>query len=129
MKGIFDPATGIFAPGATFSKGVYIPELLFAAFQATFAGITCCLIVGAFAERAKFSAVLVFMVLWFTFSYVPIAHMVWFWMGPDAYTAANVVDDDERQGRPASGNGARSTSPAAPWCTSTPPSPGWWAPS
>ncbi|WP_196232537.1 ammonium transporter [Variovorax paradoxus] len=92
MKGIFDPATGVFAPGATFSKGVYIPELLFAAFQATFAGITCCLIVGAFAERAKFSAVLLFMVIWFTFSYAPLAHMVWFWMGPDAYTAANVVD-------------------------------------
>ena len=92
MKGIFDPATGVFAPGATFSKGVYIPELLFAAFQATFAGITCCLIVGAFAERAKFSAVLAFMVLWFTFSYAPIAHMVWFWMGPDAYTDPKVVD-------------------------------------
>ncbi len=92
MKGVFDPATGVFAPGATFSKGVYIPELLFAAFQATFAGITCCLIVGAFAERAKFSAVLLFMVIWFTFSYAPLAHMVWFWLGPDAYTAANVVD-------------------------------------
>ncbi|MET3439875.1 Amt family ammonium transporter [Variovorax paradoxus] len=92
MKGIFDPATGVFAPAATFSKGVYIPELLFAAFQATFAGITCCLIVGAFAERAKFSAVLLFMVIWFTFSYAPLAHMVWFWLGPDAYTAANVVD-------------------------------------
>lgn len=92
MKGIFDSATGTFAPGATFSKGVYIPELLFAAFQATFAGITCCLIVGAFAERIKFSAVLLFMVIWFTFSYAPLAHMVWFWLGPDAYTAANVVD-------------------------------------
>ncbi|MDM0107270.1 ammonium transporter [Variovorax sp. J22R24] len=92
MKGIFDPATGVFAPGATFSKGVYIPELLFAAFQATFAGITCCLIVGAFAERVKFSAVLLFMVIWFTFSYAPIAHMVWFWMGPDAYTSKEVVD-------------------------------------
>jgi len=93
MKGVFDAATGTFAPGATFSKGVYIPELLFAAFQATFAGITCCLIVGAFAERAKFSGVLVFMVIWFTFSYTPLAHMVWFWMGPDAYTAAGVVDE------------------------------------
>jgi len=92
LKGIFDPATGSFAMGATFSKGVYIPELLFAAFQATFAGITCCLIVGAFAERIKFSAVLLFMALWFTFSYAPIAHMVWFWMGPDAYSAAGVVD-------------------------------------
>jgi len=92
MKGLFDPATGTFAMGATFSKGVYIPELLFTAFQATFAGITCCLIVGAFAERAKFSAVLAFMVLWFTFSYAPIAHMVWFWMGPDAYATKEVVD-------------------------------------
>ncbi|MBT2304410.1 ammonium transporter [Variovorax paradoxus] len=92
MKGVFDPATGAFAPGATFSKGVYIPELLFAAFQATFAGITCCLIVGAFAERIKFSAVLLFMALWFTFSYAPIAHMVWFWMGPDAYASKDVVD-------------------------------------
>ncbi|MFZ5543845.1 MAG: ammonium transporter [Pseudomonadota bacterium] len=92
MKGIFDPATGTFAMAATFSKGVYIPELLFAAFQATFAGITCCLIVGAFAERIKFSAVLLFMALWFTFSYAPIAHMVWYWMGPDAYASADVVD-------------------------------------
>ncbi|MBP6777506.1 MAG: ammonium transporter [Piscinibacter sp.] len=92
MKGLFNPADGTFAMAATFSKGVYIPELLFAAFQATFAGITCTLIVGAFAERAKFSAVLAFMVLWFTFSYAPIAHMVWFWMGPDAYTSAEVVD-------------------------------------
>ena len=93
MKGLFDPATGSFAMAATFSKGVYIPELLFAAFQATFAGITCCLIVGAFAERIKFSAVLLFMALWFTFSYAPIAHMVWFWMGPDAYSSAKVVDE------------------------------------
>ena len=92
MKGLFNPADGSFAMGATFSKGVYIPELLFAAFQATFAGITCCLIVGAFAERIKFSAVLLFMVLWFTFSYAPIAHMVWFWMGPDAYASNDVVD-------------------------------------
>ncbi len=92
LKGLFDPATGTFAMGATFSKGVYIPEMLFTAFQATFAGITCCLIVGAFAERAKFSAVLLFMALWFTFSYAPIAHMVWFWMGPDAYATKEVVD-------------------------------------
>jgi len=92
MKGMFDPATGTFAMGATFSKGVYIPELLFLAFQATFAAITCCLIVGAFAERIKFGAVLAFMALWFTFSYAPIAHMVWFWMGPDAYSGKEVVD-------------------------------------
>jgi len=93
LKGLFDAKTGAFQVAATFSKGVYIPEMLFAAFQATFAGITCCLIVGAFAERIKFSAVLLFMVLWFTFSYAPIAHMVWFWMGPDAYSAASVVDE------------------------------------
>ncbi len=92
MKGMFDPVKGEFAMGATFSKGVVIPELLFLAFQATFAAITCCLIVGAFAERMKFSAVLIFMALWFTFSYAPIAHMVWFWPGPDAYTGKDVVD-------------------------------------
>ncbi|MBP6483307.1 MAG: ammonium transporter [Rhodoferax sp.] len=92
MKGIWDNVAGTFAPAATFSKGVYIPEIVFAAFQATFAGITCTLIVGAFAERIKFSAVLAFMVLWFTFSYAPMAHMVWFWMGPDAYASKEVAD-------------------------------------
>ena len=92
MKGIWDNAAGTFANAATFSKGVYIPEIVFAAFQATFAGITCTLIVGSFAERIKFSAVLAFMVLWFTFSYAPIAHMVWFWMGPDAYASKEVAD-------------------------------------
>jgi Amt family ammonium transporter len=92
MKGVWDNAAGTFANAATFSKGVVIPEIVFAAFQATFAGITCALIVGAFAERMKFSAVLAFMVLWFTFSYAPIAHMVWFWMGPDAYTGKEAVD-------------------------------------
>jgi len=81
------------AMAATFSKGVVIPELVFVAFQATFAAITCCLILGAFAERAKFAAVLAFIVLWFTFAYTPVAHMVWFWMGPDAYTSAAVVDE------------------------------------
>jgi Amt family ammonium transporter len=92
LAGTFDAAKGEFAMAATFSKGVVIPELLFVAFQATFAGITCALIVGAFAERIKFSAVLVFMVIWFTISYLPIAHMVWYWMGPDAYTSKDVVD-------------------------------------
>ncbi len=92
MKGLFDPMKSEFANAATFSKGVVIPELLFMAFQATFAAITCCLIVGAFAERIKFSAMLLFMALWFTFSYAPIAHMVWFWMGPDAYASKEVVD-------------------------------------
>jgi Amt family ammonium transporter len=93
MKGIWDNVGGTFANAATFSKGVVIPEISFAAFQATFAGITCALIVGAFAERIKFSAVLAFMVLWFTFSYLPVAHMVWFWMGPDAYASKEVVDE------------------------------------
>ena len=92
MKGIWDNVAGTFANTGTFSKGVVIPEIVFAVFQATFAGITCCLIVGAFAERIKFSAVLLFMAIWFTFSYLPIAHMVWFWMGPDAYTGKEVVD-------------------------------------
>jgi len=73
---------------ATFSKGVYIPEFTFIAFQGTFAAITTALVVGAFAERIKFSAVLLFSVLWFTFSYLPIAHMVWYWDGPDAITDA-----------------------------------------
>ncbi|MDP3251145.1 MAG: ammonium transporter [Hydrogenophaga sp.] len=62
---------------ATFTPGVVIPELIFVTFQATFAGITCALIVGSFAERMKFAAVLLFCALWFTFSYIPIAHMVW----------------------------------------------------
>ena len=73
---------------ATFSKGVVIPEYIFVAFQATFAAITATLIVGSFAERAKFSAVVMFCVLWFTFSYLPVAHMVWYWDGPDAITDA-----------------------------------------
>jgi Amt family ammonium transporter len=87
LKNMLD-AAGNLTPAATFSKGIYIPEYLYCAFQMTFAAITPCLIVGAFAERMKFSAVLLFMVLWFTFSYLPIAHMVWFWAGPDAYTDA-----------------------------------------
>jgi Amt family ammonium transporter len=76
---------------ATFSKGVYIPEYVYFVFQLTFAAITPCLIVGAFAERIKFGALLAFMVIWFTFSYLPIAHMVWFWAGPDAYTDAEAA--------------------------------------
>jgi Amt family ammonium transporter len=77
---------------ATFSKGVVIPEYVFLLFQLTFAAITPCLIVGAFAERMKFSAVLIFMVIWFTFSYLPIAHMVWYWDGPDAITDAKTLE-------------------------------------
>ncbi|MBV1774558.1 ammonium transporter [Burkholderiaceae bacterium DAT-1] len=77
---------------ATFSKGVVVSEFAYVVFQGAFAAITCGLIVGAFAERAKFSAILVFVVLWFTISYLPIAHMVWFWAGPDAYTDAKAAD-------------------------------------
>ena len=73
---------------ATFSKGVAIPEYVYIIFQATFAAITPALIVGAFAERMKFSAVMLFTVIWFTFSYLPMAHMVWYWAGPDAYLDA-----------------------------------------
>jgi Amt family ammonium transporter len=80
------------ANAATFSKGVVIPEFAYFVFQLTFAAITPCLIVGGFAERVKFSAILAFLVLWFTFSYLPIAHMVWFWAGPDAYTTAAAGD-------------------------------------
>lgn len=76
---------------ATFSKGVYIPEYIYVMFQLTFAAITPALIVGAFAERIKFGAVLLFIFLWFTFSYLPIAHMVWYWAGPDAYTDASAA--------------------------------------
>jgi Amt family ammonium transporter len=76
---------------ATFSKGVVLPELSFVSFQGAFAGITVALIVGAFAERIKFSAVLAFSVLWFTFSYLPVAHMVWYWDGPDAITSEETL--------------------------------------
>ncbi len=99
LKGIFDPATGSVANAATFSKGVVIPEFVFVAFQATFAAITTALIVGAFAERMKFSAVLLFSALWFTFAYLPIAHMVWFWTGPDAIKdAATLVTETAKAG-------------------------------
>ena len=77
------------SPAATFSKGVYVPEYIYIAFQLTFSAITPALIIGAFAERVKFSAVLAFTVIWFSFSYLPIAHMVWYWAGPDAYTDAD----------------------------------------
>ena len=93
LNGMFDPMKGEFAMAATFSKATPMYEIVFVAFQATFAAITCCLILGAVAERMKFSAVLIFMVLWFTFAYAPMAHMVWFWMGPDAYTDPKLVDE------------------------------------
>jgi Amt family ammonium transporter len=74
-----DPST--FA--ATFSNGVYLPEYVFVIFQMTFACITPALIVGAFAERIKFTPLIIFVVAWLTLAYFPIAHMVWFWPGPD----------------------------------------------
>lgn len=77
---------------ATFSKGVVVPELIYVAFQGAFAAITVGLIVGSFAERIKFSALLAFAVLWFTFSYLPIAHMVWYWAGPDGYVDAAAAE-------------------------------------
>ena len=83
LKGITPDSTA-----GTYSKGVAIPEFIYVAFQMTFAAITPAIIVGSVAERIKFSALLAFMVLWFTFSYLPIAHMVWYWPGPDAYTGA-----------------------------------------
>ena len=78
LKGVDAAAT---AP--TFSNGVVIPELAYMVFQMTFAMITPALIVGAFAERMKFSAVMVFMLLWVTFIYFPIAHWVWAVAAPD----------------------------------------------
>ena len=77
---------------ATFSKGVVVSELIYVAFQGAFAAITCGLIVGAFAERIKFSALLMFIVLWFTFSYLPMTHMVWYWAGPDGYVSAEAME-------------------------------------
>lgn len=91
LNGVVYDANGFFVATATFSKKVLIPELLFAFFQLTFAAITVCLVAGGYAERLKFSAVLIFSVLWFTFSYVPMAHMVWWWPGPDAYASPDVV--------------------------------------
>ncbi|AWB33140.1 ammonium transporter [Orrella marina] len=76
FSNMFDPASGEFALAGS------IPEILFGSFQATFAGITCALIVGSFAERARFSGVLIFTAIWMTFSYIPIAHMVW---GPGGF--------------------------------------------
>jgi Amt family ammonium transporter len=98
LKGALDAGKGEFAMAATFSKGVVIPEIVFVAFQATFAAITCCLILGAIAERAKFAAVLVFTVLWFTFAYLPIAHMVWFWPGPDGIKDAATLASESAKG-------------------------------
>jgi Amt family ammonium transporter len=80
---VFLKGVDITTMAATFSNGVYIPEYAFVAFQMTFAMITPGLIVGAFAERVKFSSLIVFCVAWVTVVYFPIAHMVWYWAGPD----------------------------------------------
>src|SRR6202043_2520276 len=92
LAGTFDPANNTFALAGTFSKNTPMYELVYVAFQATFAAITCCLILGAVVERIKFSGALLFLVLWFSFCYLPVAHMVWFWAGPDAYSSQANVD-------------------------------------
>jgi len=92
LHGTFDSARQSFSMAATFSKNTPLYELVYVAFQATFAAITCCLILGSVVERMKFSAVLLFLVIWFTFSYCPVAHMVWYWAGPDAYTSADQAE-------------------------------------
>ena len=88
LHGTFDPATQTFSLASTFSRNTPLYELVYVAFQATFAAITCCLILGSIVERIKFPAVLLFLVIWFTFGYCPVAHMVWYWPGPDAYTGS-----------------------------------------
>jgi ammonium transporter, Amt family len=88
LAGTFDPQTGAYSLASTFSKHTSLYELVYVAFQATFAAITCCLILGSLVERMRFSAVLLFLVIWFTFGYCPVAHMVWYWAGPDAYGSA-----------------------------------------
>src|SRR6266511_2275425 len=77
----------------TFSKGQYLPDFVYCMFQLTFAAITVALITGGFAERFKFSAMILFAILWFTFAYLPVAHMVWYWDGPDAYTTAKAAEE------------------------------------
>jgi Amt family ammonium transporter len=89
LAGTFDARTGTFSLASTNSRHTPLYELVYVAFQATFAAITCCLILGSVVERIKFSAVLAFLVIWFTFCYCPVAHMVWYWPGPDAFTTAD----------------------------------------
>jgi Amt family ammonium transporter len=84
-----DPTTAV---AATFSKGQYLPDYVYCMFQLTFAAITVALIAGGYGERFKFSAMLIFSILWFTFAYLPVSHMVWYWDGPDAYTSAKAAD-------------------------------------
>jgi Amt family ammonium transporter len=92
LNGTFDSASGNYSMAATFSKNTPLYELVYVGFQATFAAITCCLILGAIVERVKFSGVILFLIFWFTFSYCPVAHMVWYWAGPDAYSPTANAD-------------------------------------
>ena len=101
LKGVDATSTA-----ATFSNGVVIPEYAYMVFQMTFAMITPALIVGAFAERIKFSAVLLFVLLWVTLIYFPIAHMVWYWAGPDA------IGDAAKALAAASGDAAKAAAQA-----------------
>ncbi|MEL0214711.1 MAG: ammonia channel protein, partial [Burkholderiaceae bacterium] len=82
LSQLFLAGTTADSTAGTFTDGIVLPETIFIAFQSTFAGLTCALIVGSMAERAKFAGVLIFAVIWFTFSYAPICHMVW---GPGGY--------------------------------------------
>ncbi|MFI4907649.1 MAG: ammonium transporter [Steroidobacterales bacterium] len=91
LNGTFNPATGAFSTIGTFDKGVVLNELVYVGFQATFAAITCCLILGSLVERIKFSAILVFLAFWFTFCYCPVAHMVWYVPGLDTNPADHPV--------------------------------------
>ncbi len=91
LAGTFDPSSGAFSTIGTFDKGVVLNELVYVGFQATFAAITCCLILGALVERVKFSGILLFLVFWFTFCYCPVAHMVWYVPGLDTNPADHPV--------------------------------------
>jgi Amt family ammonium transporter len=91
LTGTFNPATGAFSAIGTFDKGVVLNELIYVGFQATFAAITCCLILGSLVERIKFSAILLFLAFWFTFCYCPVAHMVWYVPGLDLNPADHPV--------------------------------------
>jgi Amt family ammonium transporter len=91
LSGTFNPATGAFSTIGTFDKGVVLNELVYVGFQATFAAITCCLILGALVERVKFAGILLFLAFWFTFCYCPVAHMVWYVPGLDTNPADHPV--------------------------------------
>jgi Amt family ammonium transporter len=91
LTGLGDTFRDEWALAPTFSKATPMYEIVFVAFQATFAAITCCLILGSLVERVRFAAVLIFVAIWFSLGYLPVAHMVWYWPGPDAYSEASQV--------------------------------------